>query len=451
MAEYYAVLKRAVASLDSNAVDARRAVYDKARNALIGQLKAVDPPLTTAEISRQRLELEEAIRKVEREAAERAPDEPRAAAAAGVAGAAALCPGDRRRPLGRPGAVGPGRIPPGDRGRPEPRLRGWRCGRIARRRSAPSSGNPTGGNMAIRRRPTNAPRATGCRRLRCPPSPSTTTCRRGGPTTATARRTKVRSRDLLPNTPRSGSSRSHRSRPPQQRALTIDRRDRPVYTPPASSRAYLEADDQEIVEREPRRRRLPGVLLFVLIVAVIGGLGALAWSQRAVLTDLVASFDGGGAAPTPAPPAAGDDAGTGKNPDRLLEGEAPPAKEVRSVDPAATASDESAGEPLPEGADAETAAPDAAADSETAAATAAPGDTAGDGLAQKAVLYEEPLNASGDAERQSPPSTPPSPGASSRTVPTVRRWRPTSPFRNGTCRSASLSTRTPTRRCRRAT
>ncbi|MBN9021712.1 MAG: hypothetical protein J0H08_06400, partial [Rhizobiales bacterium] len=49
--------------------ETRRAVYDKARNALIGQLKAVDPPLTTAEISRQRLELEEAIRRVEREAA----------------------------------------------------------------------------------------------------------------------------------------------------------------------------------------------------------------------------------------------------------------------------------------------------------------------------------------------------------------------------------------------
>ena len=47
--------------------DARRAVYDKARNALIGQLKAIDPPLPTAEISRQRLELEEAIRRVERE------------------------------------------------------------------------------------------------------------------------------------------------------------------------------------------------------------------------------------------------------------------------------------------------------------------------------------------------------------------------------------------------
>src|ERR1700736_5115708 len=67
MAEYYTVLKKAIGGLDNNQAEARRTVYDKARNALIGQLKAVDPPLTTAEISRQRLQLEEAIRKVERE------------------------------------------------------------------------------------------------------------------------------------------------------------------------------------------------------------------------------------------------------------------------------------------------------------------------------------------------------------------------------------------------
>src|SRR6476659_7007089 len=75
MAEYYTVLKKAVGGLDANSSESRRTVYDKARNALIGQLKAVDPPLTTAEISRQRLELEEAIRKVEREAAA-APSQP---------------------------------------------------------------------------------------------------------------------------------------------------------------------------------------------------------------------------------------------------------------------------------------------------------------------------------------------------------------------------------------
>src|SRR5437667_10042643 len=78
MAEYYTVLKKAIGGLDNNQAEARRTVYDKARNALIGQLKAVDPPLTTAEISRQRLELEEAIRKVEREAASAASSAPAA-------------------------------------------------------------------------------------------------------------------------------------------------------------------------------------------------------------------------------------------------------------------------------------------------------------------------------------------------------------------------------------
>ncbi len=67
MAEYYSLLKKAVAGLEAGSEDIRRSIYDKARQALVGQLKSINPPLTTAEISRQRLELEEAIRKVERE------------------------------------------------------------------------------------------------------------------------------------------------------------------------------------------------------------------------------------------------------------------------------------------------------------------------------------------------------------------------------------------------
>jgi len=68
MAEYYTVLKKAVGKLETNKAEARRMVYGQMRNALIGELKAVDPPLSTAEIAGQRLELEEAIRKGEREA-----------------------------------------------------------------------------------------------------------------------------------------------------------------------------------------------------------------------------------------------------------------------------------------------------------------------------------------------------------------------------------------------
>lgn len=69
MAEYYALLTRAVGRLQPNTEGSRREVYVKARNALIQQLKAIQPPLSPSEISKQRLELEEAIRKVEREMA----------------------------------------------------------------------------------------------------------------------------------------------------------------------------------------------------------------------------------------------------------------------------------------------------------------------------------------------------------------------------------------------
>lgn len=72
MAEYYALLNRAVEALQRNDEASRRDIYVKARSALIKQLKAIDPPLPAAEISKQRLSLEDAIRRIEREAVEAA-------------------------------------------------------------------------------------------------------------------------------------------------------------------------------------------------------------------------------------------------------------------------------------------------------------------------------------------------------------------------------------------
>lgn len=69
MADYYAVLKRAIGGLPNPTGEARRSVYEKARAALVNQLKSFDPPLTASEITRQRLALEDCIRKVEAEAA----------------------------------------------------------------------------------------------------------------------------------------------------------------------------------------------------------------------------------------------------------------------------------------------------------------------------------------------------------------------------------------------
>ena len=69
MADYYPLIARAVAGLEKNTGDARRALYERARTALVAQLRSVNPPLSENDVTRERLALEELIRKVEAEAA----------------------------------------------------------------------------------------------------------------------------------------------------------------------------------------------------------------------------------------------------------------------------------------------------------------------------------------------------------------------------------------------
>src|SRR5438105_3390985 len=91
MADYYPLIARAIAGLDPSAPgESRRALYERARAALIAQLRSVQPPLSESEITRERLSLEEAVRKVESEAAQRARDATRS-------GDAARSGGDRAR------------------------------------------------------------------------------------------------------------------------------------------------------------------------------------------------------------------------------------------------------------------------------------------------------------------------------------------------------------------
>lgn len=72
MADYYPLIARAVAGLDKNTGENRRALYERARAALVNQLRGVDPPLDEADITRERLGLEDAIRRLEAEAAKKA-------------------------------------------------------------------------------------------------------------------------------------------------------------------------------------------------------------------------------------------------------------------------------------------------------------------------------------------------------------------------------------------
>ena len=83
MADYHPLITRAVEGLgNNNSAEARRTLYERARAALVAQLRGIDPPLSEAEITRERLALEDAIRKVEAESVRKARAEPRPGPAA---------------------------------------------------------------------------------------------------------------------------------------------------------------------------------------------------------------------------------------------------------------------------------------------------------------------------------------------------------------------------------
>lgn len=77
MTDYFPLIASAVQGLAKNTGEARRALYERARSALVAQLKAVEPALSESDITKERLALEEAIRKVESGAARAALAEPR--------------------------------------------------------------------------------------------------------------------------------------------------------------------------------------------------------------------------------------------------------------------------------------------------------------------------------------------------------------------------------------
>jgi hypothetical protein len=76
MADYYPLIAKAVSGLERSTGEARRALYDRARTALLAQLRGVEPALSEPDITRERLALEEAIRKVEAESARRSRSDP---------------------------------------------------------------------------------------------------------------------------------------------------------------------------------------------------------------------------------------------------------------------------------------------------------------------------------------------------------------------------------------
>jgi hypothetical protein len=65
MTDYQPLLARALSNLQRNTFEVRKDVYERARQALVNQLRTMNPPLPEADITRERMALEEAIRRVE--------------------------------------------------------------------------------------------------------------------------------------------------------------------------------------------------------------------------------------------------------------------------------------------------------------------------------------------------------------------------------------------------
>ncbi|RYC32851.1 hypothetical protein D3273_07155 [Lichenibacterium minor] len=73
MAEYYPLLDRAVSGLTEPTAEARRSIYERARTALIGQLRRMEPPVPEDDIARESAALDAAIARVEARFDDRGP------------------------------------------------------------------------------------------------------------------------------------------------------------------------------------------------------------------------------------------------------------------------------------------------------------------------------------------------------------------------------------------
>ncbi|WP_051953335.1 hypothetical protein [Methylocapsa aurea] len=67
MADYYPLLAKAVAGLPNSTPESRHAIYERARKALFGQLRNLDPPIPESDIEREGQALEAAVVQLEAE------------------------------------------------------------------------------------------------------------------------------------------------------------------------------------------------------------------------------------------------------------------------------------------------------------------------------------------------------------------------------------------------
>lgn len=102
MAEYYPLLAKAVAGLSNATPEMRRAVYERARNALLTQLKSLDPPIADADVAKETDALDSAVARLEAELNDAAKGQQPVQAAAAAAAATPAHKPLRPNPLQTP-------------------------------------------------------------------------------------------------------------------------------------------------------------------------------------------------------------------------------------------------------------------------------------------------------------------------------------------------------------
>lgn len=136
MAEYYPLLAKAVAGLPNSTPETRRAVYERARKALLGQLQNLQPPVPAADLARETEALDAAVARLESELAGKAPSQSPAPAPP--------------RPTPRPAAPPPRPAPPQRPAAPSkaPATPSWQAGAAQEPQVGPQVGPQAGARRA---------------------------------------------------------------------------------------------------------------------------------------------------------------------------------------------------------------------------------------------------------------------------------------------------------------
>jgi hypothetical protein len=313
MADYYPLVAKAIAGLEKNTGEGRRALYERARSALVAQLRGMsDPPLTEAEITRERLALEEAIRKVEAEAARRGrndspprPEPPRA-----PEGARDLDAPPARSPPRDPTSAGMARgdgAPPHERPGTQPRNRTG-----GERRSVTDEGLKGFRDVIAEAEALGDATAQGAKTARevfaaTPPTTSQTFDRLEPRVEPEGLRTPMRPSSRTPEPlrtpePRVAEPRATEPRAGEPRAPVWPPELPPAVAPPTPDRAPeprlgqqrqspLRQPSADDIGELPKRSRV-GLVAATLTILIILGLGAVAYWQRDRITGWVSVVRG---------------------------------------------------------------------------------------------------------------------------------------------------------------